>query len=121
MIHVKWCCRAEGGPGGSDPRNSSEQHPFHLHGHHFWVLASGDGPYNSSVEAMYNLVNPMYRDTQIVPKGGWSVIRFVVRPCIVLVYLGLGKYHDSHYPVASSTGETVSSTCAICCGTCTKP
>ena len=65
-------------PGGPAARNTTEQHPFHLHGHHFWVLGSGFGPYNSSVEATLNLVNPMYRDTQIVPQGGWTVIRFVV-------------------------------------------
>ncbi len=73
------CChRAAGMPGGPAARNTTEQHPFHLHGHHFWVLGSGFGPYNSSVEATLNLVNPMYRDTQILPEGGWTVIRFVV-------------------------------------------
>lgn len=65
-------------PGGPAARNTTEQHPFHLHGHHFWVLGSGSGPYNSSVEATLNLVNPMYRDTQTLPEGGWTVIRFVV-------------------------------------------
>ncbi|DBA96798.1 TPA: hypothetical protein ACH3X3_012965 [Trebouxia sp. C0006] len=68
---------AAGMPGGPAARNTTEQHPFHLHGHHFWVLGSGFGPYNSSVEATLNLVNPMYRDTQILPEGGWTVIRFV--------------------------------------------
>jgi L-ascorbate oxidase len=73
------CCnRAAGRPGGPAARNTTEQHPFHLHGHHFWVLGSGVGPYNSSVDATLNLVNPMYRDTQTVPEGGWTVIRFVV-------------------------------------------
>ena len=71
-------CRAEGRPGGSAARNGTEQHPFHLHGHHFWVLGSGIGPYNSSVQSTLNLVNPIYRDTQIVYKNGWAVLRFVV-------------------------------------------
>ena len=74
------CYRAAGRPGGLAARNTTEQHPFHLHGHHFWVLGSGVGPYNGSVEATLNVVNPMYRDTQIVPQSGWTVIRFVVSP-----------------------------------------
>ena len=72
-------CRARGKPGGPLDRNSTEQHPFHLHGHHFWVLGSGDGPYNTTAASTFNLVNPMFRDTQTVPKGGWAVLRFVVR------------------------------------------
>ena len=73
-------CSASGKPDSSTARNSSEQHPFHLHGHHFWVLATGNGTYSSSATVEYNLVNPIYRDTHSVLKGGWSAIRFVVRP-----------------------------------------
>lgn len=79
-------CRAAGMPGGSAARNTSEQHPFHLHGHHFWVLGSGVGTYNSSVQASLNLVNPIYRDTEIVPEGGWTVIRFVVSWLVLQVH-----------------------------------
>ncbi|KAK9828854.1 hypothetical protein WJX72_002416 [[Myrmecia] bisecta] len=69
---------AAGRPGAPAARNGTEQHPFHLHGHHFWVLASGIGAYNSTAaEASYNLVNPIYRDTHTVLRGGWSAIRFV--------------------------------------------
>ncbi|KAL3136666.1 hypothetical protein ABBQ38_005907 [Trebouxia sp. C0009 RCD-2024] len=70
-------CRASGNPNSTTARNSTEQHPFHLHGHHFWVLATGNGTYNSSSTSQYNTVNPIYRDTHTVLKGGWSAIRFV--------------------------------------------
>lgn len=76
IVHL--CCRAAGGLGSATARNSTEQHPFHMHGHHFWVLATGNGTYNSSAAVQYNLVNPIYRDTHSVLKGGWSAIRFVV-------------------------------------------
>ena len=71
-------CRAAGNLNSSTARNTTEQHPFHLHGHHFWLLATGNGPYNSASASKYNLVNPIYRDTHTVLKGGWSAIRFVV-------------------------------------------
>lgn len=29
------------GTGGSTNRTGREQHPFHLHGHRFWVVGSG--------------------------------------------------------------------------------
>jgi FtsP/CotA-like multicopper oxidase with cupredoxin domain len=53
-------------------------HPFHLHGHQFWELASGQGAFN--YENGYkglNFSNPMRRDTLTVPAYGWSLIRFV--------------------------------------------
>lgn len=53
-------------------------HPFHLHGHQFWIMASGaSGDFNWS--SYYNLstTNPMRRDTMTVDAYGWSLIRFV--------------------------------------------
>jgi FtsP/CotA-like multicopper oxidase with cupredoxin domain len=55
-------------------------HPIHLHGHKFWVLGSGSGPfpYNSVLDApppMINLVDPPYRDTMDLPPAGWAAIR----------------------------------------------
>ncbi|GAV50885.1 hypothetical protein ZYGR_0AD00680 [Zygosaccharomyces rouxii] len=60
-------------------------HPFHLHGHKFWVLAIGDSGYfqdeyydtNDDEQAM-NFDNPIFRDTVNIPGFGWAVIRFVV-------------------------------------------
>lgn len=58
-------------------------HPFHLHGHKFWVLAIGDSGYfddsfyDSSSEKL-NFENPVLRDTVNIPGFGWGVLRFVV-------------------------------------------
>src|ERR1700738_2822957 len=41
-------------------------HPFHLHGHKFWVMAQGDGNYNSSVQLD---PAPVFRDTVSVGKS----------------------------------------------------
>lgn len=56
----------------------SENHPLHLHGFNFFVLAQGLGNFNeSSAVKSYNLVNPQVRNTIAVPAGGWAIIRFV--------------------------------------------
>jgi len=57
-------------------------HPMHLHGHKFWVLGSGSGPFPySSVDdaprSAINLQNPPYRDTVELPASGWVVIRYI--------------------------------------------
>ncbi|CAG8444971.1 19158_t:CDS:2 [Dentiscutata erythropus] len=52
------------------------EHPFHLHGHVFWVIGTG---YNGT-SPDYNLVNtkdPIQRDTATLPAGGWIIARFV--------------------------------------------
>ncbi|XP_072952102.1 laccase-25-like isoform X2 [Typha angustifolia] len=57
---------------------SNENHPLHLHGYNFYVLAQGFGNYNKSMaEQSYNLVDPHERNTIAVPTGGWAAIRFV--------------------------------------------
>ncbi|RIB27004.1 extracellular multicopper oxidase [Gigaspora rosea] len=51
-------------------------HPFHLHGHVFWVLGigiNGTSPDYNSV----NTKDPIQRDTITVPAGGWLIVRFV--------------------------------------------
>lgn len=53
-------------------------HPFHLHGHHFWVVGVGnpdDGPYNKYVHEL--TLNGVKRDTVICQSNSWVVIRFV--------------------------------------------
>ena len=63
-------------------RTAQEQHPFHMHGHHFWVLGQGTGVFNTtSLDAPVNLVNPAYRDTVTVAKDGWTLLRFKVSTC----------------------------------------
>ena len=54
-----------------------ENHPMHLHGFNFYVLAQGFGNYNPATDSQnFNLVNPQERNTLGVPVGGWAVIRF---------------------------------------------
>lgn len=54
-----------------------ENHPIHLHGFNFYVLAQGFGNYNAAVDSRrFNFVNPQERNTIGVPVGGWAVIRF---------------------------------------------
>ncbi|KAF2741378.1 hypothetical protein EJ04DRAFT_453785 [Polyplosphaeria fusca] len=52
-------------------------HPFHLHGYKFWVLAQGHGyPPRDLMEGL-ELGNPLRRDTASVEAFGWTLIRFV--------------------------------------------
>ena len=54
-----------------------ENHPMHLHGFNFYVLAQGFGNYDPQTDPQkFNLVNPQERNTLGVPTGGWAVIRF---------------------------------------------
>lgn len=46
-------------------------HPFHLHGHKFWVLGQGRGYYNGSVVG-----EGIMRDTVSVEQYGWVLVRF---------------------------------------------
>lgn len=53
-------------------------HPFHLHGHNFWVLGRGvtnDGDYVESVDRL-NL-HGVRRDTVVVNAQSWLVFRFI--------------------------------------------
>ncbi|XXG44237.1 hypothetical protein AAC387_Pa01g4096 [Persea americana] len=57
---------------------AAENHPMHLHGHSFYVLANGFGNFNPQKDtAKLNLIDPPRRNTIGVPINGWSVIRFV--------------------------------------------
>ncbi|KAI8468179.1 MAG: Cupredoxin [Monoraphidium minutum] len=64
------------------PRNGREQHPFHLHGGHFWLVGMGLGPWSQDSVAGYNLKNPALRDTATVlfqdtgDVAGWVALRF---------------------------------------------
>ncbi|OJJ45719.1 hypothetical protein ASPZODRAFT_68692 [Penicilliopsis zonata CBS 506.65] len=71
-------------------------HPFHLHGHHFYVLAiyrssTGWGSYNpfsdarppglslpeeSDAQSPYDLSRAILRDTVQIPRRGYAVLRF---------------------------------------------
>ncbi|KAG0213894.1 hypothetical protein BGX28_003318 [Mortierella sp. GBA30] len=53
----------------------SGEHPFHLHGHVFQVVAQGEGRYEEG-KTVLNAINPLRRDTVTVPRHGFAVIRF---------------------------------------------
>ncbi|KAI5574561.1 hypothetical protein BDE02_10G152600 [Populus trichocarpa] len=57
--------------------NNSETHPWHLHGHDFWVLGYGTGKYNLSCDwRKYNVVNPIMKNTAPLHPYGWTALRF---------------------------------------------
>lgn len=62
-------------------RNGLEQHPFHLHGYHFFMVGSGLGNWSlDKVDTEYNTVNPALRDTATLlfnaSNSGWTALRF---------------------------------------------
>uniref|UniRef100_A0A0D9VT09 Laccase n=1 Tax=Leersia perrieri TaxID=77586 RepID=A0A0D9VT09_9ORYZ len=67
---------------------AAEEHPMHIHGYHFYVLATGFGNYDPVRDAhRLNLVDPPSRNTIGVPVGGWAVVRFVAdNPGVWLVH-----------------------------------
>lgn len=79
-------------------------HPFHLHGHKFWVMQTGEmdprfGGYDyyEDLGQQYQLDRLMKRDTVVVPMMGHAVIRWVAdNPgvwafhCHMLVHLASG-------------------------------
>ncbi|KAF0931497.1 hypothetical protein E2562_004618 [Oryza meyeriana var. granulata] len=73
-----------------------ENHPLHLHGFNFYVLAQGTGNFRKRRAARaYNLVNPQQRNTIAVPAGGWAVIRFTAdNPGVWLMHCHL----EAHLP-----------------------
>ncbi|KAF8036848.1 hypothetical protein BT93_C2539 [Corymbia citriodora subsp. variegata] len=57
---------------------TAENHPIHIHGYDFYILATGSGNFNPQRDtAKFNLVDPPMRNTVGVPVNGWAVIRFV--------------------------------------------
>lgn len=75
-----------------------ENHPMHIHGLNFFVVAQGYGNYDpATAEKCYNLVDPQMRNTVAVPTGGWAVIRFIannpgvwIMHCHLDAHLNLG-------------------------------
>ncbi|KAF8012075.1 hypothetical protein BT93_I0260 [Corymbia citriodora subsp. variegata] len=58
--------------------NNSETHPWHLHGHDFWVLGYGTGKFDPDNDPKkYNLANPIMKNTVPVHPYGWTALRFV--------------------------------------------
>ncbi|PIN14479.1 Multicopper oxidase [Handroanthus impetiginosus] len=58
-------------------KNNSETHPWHLHGHDFWVLGYGRGKFDKINDPnKYNLVDPIMKNTVVVHPFGWTALRF---------------------------------------------
>ncbi|XP_047952144.1 laccase-14-like [Salvia hispanica] len=56
---------------------SGIDHPIHLHGYSFYVLGSGLGNFDGARDRPnLNLDDPPFVDTTVVPKNGWTIIRF---------------------------------------------
>lgn len=58
-------------------KDVSEIHPWHLHGHDFWVLGYGEGKFTNNDEKKFNLKNPPLRNTAVIFPYGWTALRFV--------------------------------------------
>ncbi|XP_039009046.1 laccase-7-like [Hibiscus syriacus] len=82
-----------------------ENHPMHLHGFDFHVMAQGFGNYNPDTDASkFNLFDPQMRNTIAVPVGGWSVIRFVANnPGVWFMHC----HFDAHLPIGLATAFVV--------------
>ncbi|KAJ3682872.1 hypothetical protein LUZ60_013099 [Juncus effusus] len=65
-----------------------EEHPMHIHGYQFYVLATGFGNFDPESDSdKFNLVDPPERNTIGVPVNGWAVVRFVAdNPGVWLVH-----------------------------------
>lgn len=56
----------------------ADNHPVHLHGYDFSIVAEGFGNFNRKRDrAKFNLVDPPMGNTASLPVSGWAVIRFV--------------------------------------------
>ncbi|CAL5388473.1 unnamed protein product [Camellia sinensis] len=82
-----------------------ENHPIHLHGFNFHVVAQGFGNYDPIKDPKkFNLINPQIRNTIGVPVGGWAVIRFQANnPGVWLMHCHL----DVHLPWGLATAFVV--------------
>ncbi|CAI6335698.1 unnamed protein product [Periconia digitata] len=73
-------------------------HPFHLHGHSFFVLAQGHG-YPPELEHLRNsldLANPLRRDTASLEAFGWMLIRFVAdNPGVWAFHCHVGWHNEA--------------------------
>ena len=62
------------------PEVLSFPNPMHLHGQDFFILAQGLGKYDAGKHVQtYNLVDPPVRNMALVPRFGWTAIRFVAK------------------------------------------
>jgi FtsP/CotA-like multicopper oxidase with cupredoxin domain len=71
-------------------------HPFHLHGYKFFVLAQGHGYAPADLQDTVDLSNPLRRDTASVEAFGWLLIRFVAdNPGVWAFHCHLGWHNEA--------------------------
>lgn len=71
-------------------------HPFHLHGYKFFVLASGHGYPPTEMYETLDVTNPLRRDTASVEAFGWTLIRFVAdNPGVWPFHCHLGWHNEA--------------------------
>ncbi|KAG2300015.1 hypothetical protein Bca52824_036487 [Brassica carinata] len=66
----------------------SEVHPWHLHGHDFWILGYGEKKFRPRIDdKMYNLRNAPLKNTVPLYPYGWTALRFVTdNPGVCVVF-----------------------------------
>ncbi|PSN70011.1 hypothetical protein BS50DRAFT_608676 [Corynespora cassiicola Philippines] len=70
-------------------------HPFHLHGYTFFVLASGHGYAPSDFSAL-DLSSPLRRDTASVEAFGWLLVRFTAdNPGVWAFHCHIGWHNEA--------------------------
>ncbi|KAF8601046.1 hypothetical protein BDV93DRAFT_524949 [Ceratobasidium sp. AG-I] len=52
-------------------------HPYHLHALKFWIVAEGSGALTMDAykDLAFNTINPLSRDTHVIPAQTWAVLR----------------------------------------------
>jgi len=96
-------------------------HPIHLHGHDFFILAEGNGTYDSSVAL--KLSNPPRRDTALMPAGGYLVVAFQTdNPGAWLMHCHIGWHTSMGFALQflemkSKIDSTITDSCVLT-GTC---
>ncbi|XP_031493286.1 uncharacterized protein LOC116259570 [Nymphaea colorata] len=75
---------------------AGEDHPIHLHGYSFYVLARGFGNFDPEKDPLqYNLVDPPKLNTVGLPKNGWAVVRFRANnPGVWLMHCHLDRHYS---------------------------
>ncbi|CAF3352797.1 unnamed protein product [Rotaria socialis] len=77
------------------------EHPFHLHGHNFWIIATSDYP---QAEQLYSTAY-LQRDVVSVPASGWAKVRFLANnPGVWLLHCHIEWHMDAGLTLAFIVG-----------------
>ncbi|KAJ5614392.1 hypothetical protein N7528_008046 [Penicillium herquei] len=79
----------------SDP-NGPGDHPIHLHGHDFYILAQGNS--TQPFPGVINFTNAPRRDTALLPSGGYLMIAFKTdNPGVWLMHCHIGWHVEEGF------------------------